>query len=96
MDMNNKIREKDKVVQPSNMNSNRFISYWRLVLYKRFSELEKKSPTLVILRNNYKPKPKRDGRRLPPKFNRKQLRFMVPPSVPPNKQWHRVEHQKFP
>ena len=20
---------------------------------------------------------------------------MVPPSIPPNKQWHRVEHQKF-
>ena len=27
MDLNNKIREKERVVQPSNMNSNRFMSY---------------------------------------------------------------------
>ena len=71
MDLNNKIREKEKVVQPSNLNSNRFISYWRPVLHRRFSASEKKPPTPVILRNNYKPEPGRDGRRLPPKFNMK-------------------------
>ena len=57
---------------------------------------EEKSHVLAIQRNNYNPKPRRDGRRLLPKFNKRQTRFVVPPPVPQNKQWCRVEYQKFP
>ena len=78
------------------MNSNRFISYWRPVPHKRFLAPEKKPHIPAILRNNYKHKLRREDRRPPLKFNRKQLKFVMPPSILPNKQWRRVEHQKFP
>ena len=71
MDLNNKIRKKEKVVQPSNMKFNIFINYWRPVPHKKFSALKKKTPAPAILRNNYKPKPKREDGRPTQKFNRK-------------------------
>ena len=85
-----------KVVQPSNVNSNRFKSYWKPVSHRKFSTSGEKPLTAAVLRDNYKSDPRRDGRRLPPKFNKRQTRFVVPPPIPQNKQWRRVEYQKFP
>ena len=48
------------------------------------------------MRDNYKSEPRRDGKRLPLRFNKKQPRFVEPLPILPHKQWRRVQHQKFP
>ena len=77
LNLKKKIKEKE-VVQPSNMNLNRFKSHWRPISNKKFLPSDKRPPDPNSFKNNHKNRPMQDGRPMQP-------RFMVPQSAPPNK-----------
>ena len=74
VDLKKKIKEKEKVAHPSNMNPNKFKSQWRHVSHKNFLPSNKRPPNPKSFKN----KPIKDRRYVQP-------RFMVPQSTPPNK-----------
>ena len=60
MDLKKKIKEKEKVAHPSNMNPNRFKIHWRPVSHKKFLSSNKRPPDPNSFKNNHKNKPMKD------------------------------------
>ena len=71
-----KIKEKEKVAHPSNMNPNGFKSHGRPISDNIF--LDKRLPDPNPFKNNHKNRPMKDERPVQP-------RFIVPQFAPPNK-----------
>ena len=88
VDLKKKIKEKEKVAHPFNMNRNSFKSHWIPVSHKKFLPSDKRPPDPNPFKNNHKNRAIKNERPVQP-------RFMVPQSTPPNKQWRRKEHRKF-